>query len=73
MGYCANIVGDSCKKVTEQRGKKKLRNKTKEKKYTKTSKEGADTKCTKEWKKRLRRKHSKVVIFLRKTKLVSIP
>jgi len=72
MGYCANIVGDSCKKVTEQRNKK-LRNKTKEKKYTKTSKEGADTKRIKEWKKRLRRKHSKVVIFLRKTKLVSVP
>lgn len=39
----------------------------------KTSKGGTDTKGTKEWKKRLRRKQPKVVIFLLKIKLVYMP
>jgi hypothetical protein len=31
MGYCTNIVGDSCKKVTEQ-SNRKLKNEIKENK-----------------------------------------
>jgi len=34
MGYCKNIVGDSCKKATDQRNRQ-LRNETKKKKYVK--------------------------------------
>lgn len=58
--------------MTEQRNRK-LINETKEKKYVKTSKGGTNTKGTKERRKILRRKHPKEVIFLRKTKLVSMP